>query len=313
MEQNTLNQSKRVGLFRKSWTLTKASVTALKLDKELLVLPVIGFVYSTVLLLPFIALYVFNPNNLLYVYTKQVAGTSTTIDFHFEPLGYLLMVLLFIASTIISAYIAGATIAGALERFRGGDPTVKSALAASRKKLKPLAIFATFSFLVGYILNFIAERVPFAAKLLVWLASMAWGIASFFSIPVIVDSENDLGPIEATKKSMELIKKTWGESLIASASIGIIALLVTMSYLTISLSASLLTFFGVGSVILGIIVSSIFFIGLIVLSLVFSMLSGYVRAAVYYYATTGQSPLSFNKQLLEQAFTVKKAKKIFGA
>jgi hypothetical protein len=302
-------EQKKIGLFKKSWLLTKSSAIALKLDKELLALPIIGFVYSTILLAPLVLLYVFNPKNILYLFVKENIGTSTTI--HFQPLGYLLMVFSLAASAVISVYITGATITGALDRFKGGDPSIRSTLKKARSKLGPLTYFALFSFGIGYILNFIADRVPFIARMFVWLASMAWAVASFFAIPVIMDEQDQLGPIDATKKSIELIKKTWGESLVATASIGIISFLVGISYFFIASAISLLIIVGLKATILGIVVASVFLIGLIVLMLVFSMMSGYVKAAVYYYATTGESPVAFSKSILEEAFTIKKAKKVF--
>jgi hypothetical protein len=144
-----------------------------------------------------------------------------------------------------------------------------------------------------------------------WLAGTAWQIASFFAIPVIVTSPEPIGPINATKQSIGVIKKVWGESLIVSLSIGAISMLSMLAYM---LALAVITVLGVvlsaGAwyfVALGV----IGFIGLFAGILIFNMMAAFAKAAVYYYATTGESPEMFHKDLLKQAFTPKKAKKIF--
>lgn len=144
-----------------------------------------------------------------------------------------------------------------------------------------------------------------------WLANAAWNIATFFAIPVIMDSQEPIGPFKATKKSLGIIRKVWGESLIVSLGIGLIGGLVVFGY-AISLGAIFALggslelsgwFFG-PIAILGL-------IGLIFLVLVLTMLSAFAKAAIYYYAVNGESPVMFDKRLLKHAFSPKKARRVF--
>ncbi len=41
-------------------------------------------------------------------------------------------------------------------------------------------------------------------------------------------------------------------------------------------------------------------------------MEGIAKAVLYYYAATGEAPQQFDKQLLHEAFTAKKARKVFG-
>lgn len=71
---------------------------------------------------------------------------------------------------------------------------------------------------------------------------------------------------------------------------------------------------GINLVLPGLVVQigfSVVGMGVIALILLFSTLSGIVKAALYHYATTGESPTTFNKNLLKASMTPKKAKKIF--
>jgi uncharacterized membrane protein len=201
-----------------------------------------------------------------------------------------------------------------LERFRGNDPTVRSSLRAAWQHIGSLFKFAAFSYTIGYILSEIANRVPFlGGKIVAWLADAAWRVASFFAIPVIMNSEEPVGPIKATKQSIGIIKQVWGESLIVSASIGLMAFLLSIGYMV--LTAAL--FVGLASLSLPGLVYGILaipaFLGIVVLILVFSVLESFVKTAIYHYAVTGESPAEFSQQVLRQAFTVKKARKVFSA
>lgn len=293
----------KIGRFRKSWLLTKGAWQALMLDKELLWLPVIGFFATIPLLLVFGALG-FYIRNQLYV--------AENGSYDISWVGIALLVALGIASSAVTAIFSGAITHGAIERFKGNDPTVRGSMGAAWRRKWSLMGFGVFTAGVGYLLSYIADRIPFlGGKIIAWLAGTAWQIASFFAIPVIVTSPEPIGPLNATKQSIGVIRKVWGESLIVSLSIGAISLLATLIYA-----------FGLaGFIVLGVVLSLsawyfaimglIGFIGIIFLVLVFNMLAAFAKAAVYYYATTGTSPQMFHKDLLKQAFSPKKAKKVF--
>ncbi len=46
-------------------------------------------------------------------------------------------------------------------------------------------------------------------RLVVRLIGVAWTLASYFVVPVL--AEEDLGPIEALRRSADLFRETWGE------------------------------------------------------------------------------------------------------
>jgi MFS family permease len=295
----------KLGRFRKSWLLTQAAWSALRLDKEILSLPLMSF---------FLSLIPFALAGVVCIVSPSLVFQAGDGNNGLAPFGYVVFALVGLVVALIGTFISGAVIHAALDRFRGNDPNVSSSLAAARRHLGSLAAFAVFSYTIGYILQFIAERVPFlGAKIVTWLADAAWGVASFFALPVIMDSEQPVNPITATKQSIQLIRKTWGESLIASASIGIISGLTVMS---LALITGLLVGVGVAmslSVWFLVPLAAIVFMVIVALSLVFSVLTAFVKAAIYYYAITGESPVNFQKHLLEQSFTRKQARKVFGA
>ncbi len=301
-----------VGRIRRGWDLTKSSWHVLKLDRELTLLPLISFFVTLGALLTFALLafgaYVSNGGSL------QTLGDQNSSASIPGWAGVLLGFGIYFVSTFIANYFSAAVIFGAVERFQGGDPTVKSSLAGARRKFRPLLVFSLMMATVGFILQAIEERVPFAGKIAVWLFDAAWNIANLFAIPVIVLSNEDVGPVDATKKSAGIIKKIWGESIVANFGIGLIALLAGLLYFVS---------FGLLMVAFGALVSAgttgwiltlpivVGIIGAVALSLIFTTLSAITKAALYQYATTGEAPGSFKQEMLQASMTVKKARKIF--
>jgi hypothetical protein len=131
-------------------------------------------------------------------------------------------------------------------------------------------------------------------------------------LPIIVMEEKNVMPLQATKKSVAMIRQVWGESAVAQVGISVVTFLVTVIYLmTASILAAVVAAAGVTSIGVWIGLAALGIIGLLFLSLIFTVLGGIVKAAIYYYATTGESPETFNRELLRTAMTTKKARTIF--
>lgn len=307
--------------WQKSWHLMNGAWNALKLDRELFALPLLSIAASiglmAVVAIIIVILVATGQAHLFYsasIPFYDTSGNYVGAQSSGDPnaLGYIAMAGIGILFAAINALFTGAVIHGALERFKGNDPSVRSSLAAARKRLGSLFAFAAFSYTVGYVLSQIAQRIPlFGGRIVVWLANAAWQVASFFALPVIMSSDNLVTPVAATKRSIGILKQIWGESLILTASIGLAGGIIVFAYSILG-SALVITagVFAGGYAAIG----SGFLVvtGLIAMSVVFAMLDAYVKSALYYYATTGQSPVHFDSRLMQQAFTQKQARKVFG-
>jgi hypothetical protein len=218
----------------------------------------------------------------------------------------------------VSYFFSAAVIHAALSRFEGKDPTIRGSLAAARRRWKPILFFSTMMGIVGLIIGIIqdsAAKIPYAggfiAGLLANLAGFAWEVANFFSLVHIMHDKKELQPLQATRKSIQTIKKVWGEGVVSNVGLGIIAFVsifaVALSGAGIAAlaynSGSLTATWSVGAAAAAV---------LIVLSLVFSVLSAILKAAIFYYAETGKAPEAFDRELLKASMTTKKASKIFG-
>lgn len=296
--------TKRPGRIRKGWELTKSSWKVLKLDKELTAVPIIGGIVSLIALIPFLALgtYMASADNRPgFTFGGDNPVLRLTLMFG------LYLVLGFVAN-FFSAVIAHA----ALSRFRGADPTIKGSIKAAWKRADSIFTFSLLSTTVGLALRSVEQRVPLAGKIAVWLFSAAWSVANVFTIPVIVTSDSHVGPFKAVRGSVQTFKRVWGESIVADFGIALIGVLTILAYgATSALIMGLLAVAGILNTGAALALGGVAILGLLGVALVLNVLSSIVRAAVYHYAVTGESPETFNKELLQAAMTPKKARKLF--
>ncbi len=296
------------GRVRTGWALVKSAWHVLKLDKELAAIPALSAICSLLLLIPFGIVGWLNTE-----ITRDAAGQITGGGLDFGNWNIAFWATMYIVLTFAANFFAAAIAYGAIERFKGGDPTVGGSLNAAWRHAGSIFGFSVLAATVGLVLNMIEERVPFAGRIAVWLANAAWSIATIFAIPIIVTSDQPVKPLAAVRQSASLIKKTWGESVVANLSVALVGIIVILTYglsmglLAIALSAGL----GMGGLYLGLGLLAVSIIGIMVIALVLSTLSAITRAAVFYYATTGSAPESFDQELMRAAMTPKKARKVF--
>jgi len=73
-----------------------------------------------------------------------------------------------------------------------------------------------FAGTVSAIVKIVQDNPGSLGRIIKGLIGVAWSIATFFVIPVI--AYGNLGPIGAFKRSVQLMKEKWGESLAAGFS-----------------------------------------------------------------------------------------------
>ena len=196
----------------------------------------------------------------------------------------------FVASTIIIFFNA-ALVAAALERLRGGDPSVRSGLRAAFAHWPQILAWAVVSVAMAMILQALRNRFGIAGRLAAMIGGVAWGLATFFVIPVLVSE--GLGPIAAIKRSAGLLRETWGSQVTASFGfmlIGIVGVLVAL------IPAGLLVMFV--HPLAGLVVA-IPLVAIVVATI--QALEAIFKAALYDYAN-GDSPHGFDRDTLAGAY-----------
>jgi len=262
-----------MGRISRGWALTKASFLLLGNEKQLLLFPLISAFLIIGLFVGFLMLFFFS-----FFFGFASGGFA-----YFGAVNILIYVMFFVfylLATFISKFFNAAVMESAAMRFSGRDATFANALGNTSKKVHKIFLWALLSATIGILLQII-EKIRFG-RIIRFIIGLAWGIATFFTLPVLLFE--DKGVFSSIKRSIELVKKSWGESLIAVLGTGIIFFLLFL----VGLVPLLITVFlglGVAAVL---IVGIATFIYIIIILLLSSVVRNIVVTGLYIYASKGR-------------------------
>ncbi len=275
----------------RGWELTKQSIKVLKADKELLVFPLVSGIACLAILASFMAPVILN-ESLRDQVEKMVDDRS--------PVLWVVLFLFYFITYFIVIFFNSAMVACAIVRFRGGDPTIGTGLSAAGSRLPQILGWALVSATVGMLLNALErnKRGRSVASFVSGIIGAAWTVMTYFVVPVLVVEK--LGPIGAIKRSVSVVRETWGESLTSNFGIGIIVFLANIP--------GLLAIFGGGYLIQGghtvlgipIIIAGVAW--MILVGLVSSALTAISQAGLYLYAADGKVPNGYDPDAFQHAF-----------
>ena len=279
----------------RSWNLAGECWRILKDDPALLVFPLLSSL-AILLLMASFALPVWAVHHHLQVALPEGSPVHTN-----RPLYYAAMYLFYVVSYSVVMFFNSALISVALKRFDGEPASVREGLQAAAANLPAILGYALIAATVGTILRVIEERVGIIGRIVTGLLGAAWTLATAMTLPVLA-AEN-VGPVEAISRSLQLLRATWGENLIGNAGISlgvtIIAIPVFLLAGVFLLSAS--TSHSVGAIVLATLVMLGTVLGV---ALVSATLHSIYIAALYRYATGDQSS-GIRQDLLVGAFQQK--------
>lgn len=283
------------GKFARSWALMKASAAVLRSDKSLLVFPLLSGLCTLLVAASF----------LVPVGLMAIGGEHAGQDFQerMSVGAYLLMFAFYLVQYFVIIFFQTALTGVALMHLRGEPTSVGAGLGLARAKLPQILGYALIAATVGLLLRMIQERLGLIGRLVVGLIGLAWTVATFLVVPVL--ASKDVGPVDAVKESVELLKRSWGENLIGNGGIGVVFGLLML--LAVLVSAVLIGGAVATQSIVAIVLAAVIVVaGFILLGLVQSSLQGIYSAALYRYAEAGEASVGFDQALLQQAFAPKK-------
>ena len=273
---------------KNGWALAKQCWRVLQLDRELLVFPFLSLIACALVLASFIAPLWFGGFwEFLESDQSQAIGL----------LAYVGIFAFYFVTYFVIIFFNSALVACALIRFRGGDPTVMDGLRASIQRLPKIFAWAGVSAIVGVLLQALEQKSGWLGKLVASLLGATWAIASYFAVPVLV--VENVGPMEALKRSGQMIRKTWGEALTAEFSMSFLVFLAILPGIALLFLAAPLMQFGPVWAAVGV---GIGVVWILLVSLASSALSAILKAALYLYAADGKIPHNFDERLARSAF-----------
>lgn len=269
--------------FSRSWELVKASAGVLRSDKELMLFPLISGAATLVVMATFLI-----PVFALRIFEGGIGVGGVVLGFLFYFCQY--SVIIFFNCALVGA---------AMIRLDGGDPSLRDGFDAARSRLPSILGYAAIAATVGVFLQALKNKDNnFIVRLVGSGLGAAWTLATFLVVPVLVS--RDIGPIDALKESVGLLKRTWGENAIGNVGIGAAFGLITFLFLLVGAGLTFVAY--QVSLALAIGVGVIFLLGVLLLGIYQAALSGVYSAALYRYAVSHEAPAAFRGVMLEDAF-----------
>ena len=216
-----------------------------------------------------------------------------------QILGWVLLGILLFGASIGATFFGVAAASNAARAMDGEDPTLGQGIAVARSRLGVIIQWALLSATIGLVLQILADRAgPVGGALIRGIGGLAWGIASFFALPIL--ALEGVGPIDTLKHSAATVRKRWGESLVGGAAIGLVSFLIGLVavgvlFLGIFAIASGTLAVGIPVIVLGVLL-------LIATMVVTEIVNAVFRVVVYRYATDGAVAPGFDASDLDQVF-----------
>jgi hypothetical protein len=295
-----LTEASAMGKFAASWSLTRQSWRVLVSDKQLMLLPILSTITCLGVMISVALPFVISIDwqNLI----ESNAGRNKHFEVRLAPLHYVVIFAYYFASFFTITFFNSALVGAAMRKFDGKPASLGEALSIASSRLPQILAWTALASTVGVILQALQDKLGFIGRFIIGLIGMVWTIATFFVVPVLV--VEGVGPLDAVKKSVEILRKTWGESLIVNLGIGAATGIIAISSIVILIAGGIMTA-ALDSAVPIIIAAAVWFVVLVLIILVSTTLKGIVLAATYRYASTGMAPAGFDSATLAQSFRVK--------
>jgi len=202
-----------------------------------------------------------------------------------------LMAIFDFSASFITIFSNAAVVGAATIRLQGGEAGIREGLRLARSKIGKIFAWSLMTATVGLIIRLLEERAGVIARIVFSIIGAAWSAITFFVVPVLLYEPVGVG--ESVSRSARLFKERWGEQFVGNASIGFAVFLLA---LPVALLAAIA---GAAAPLLGVLIAVI---GFGFLGTAGAALSGIFNAALYRYATTGETSGAFTEDDLHGAF-----------
>jgi hypothetical protein len=276
-----------MGFFQRlsnGWTIAMNSFKVLRANKQLILFPVMSGISLVLVMASFVTIIL------------AFAGFNTdNIATENEIVNYLWVFAFYLVNYFVITFFNMALIHCTHLYFNGEEVTLAKGIAFSISRLKVILSWALFAATIGTLLKILQENLGYIGKIITGLIGIVWSIATFFVIPVI--AYENLGPVDAFKRSSQLMKQKWGESLGSQVGFGVINLL---AFLLVAIPLFIIgSFFhilvGVGLALLG---------AFLIMAIMSAAQTIFISAV--YHNVTGNPTEHFNQKLIDNLFESKK-------
>lgn len=279
-----------MGRLRRSWELAKASWGVIRSDWTLLRFPLVSGALSTIL----------GGLALIFLWLSGTFDSSSSDDVSIGSMIGLFIFYLVTYTVVIFCNVA--LVSSVMARFAGQPLHADTGWAAARARWKKILGWAAIVATVGVLLNVLSNRGDRITEILAMIGAAAWSLATFLIVPVLVTE--DVGPVDALKRSTTLLKRTWGEQIAGNAGIGLVTGLLMVVVIAIGGGLIWLAALTSNAVVIVIAVIPVLLMVALVMTVTSAMGTVY-SAATYRYAVNEPAVGFGASDLLPTAFQTK--------
>jgi hypothetical protein len=191
-----------------------------------------------------------------------------------------------VVATAATVIFQVALVFAATDRIEGRTPTISGSLAQAWGRRRVIFSWAILSAVVGTAIRLLEQRLGLVGRLIGFAGGLAWAVATFLVIPVL--AFENVGPLEAVKRSSSILKARFGTVARGGLRFGLL-------FLGFSLGALVVLFVGVICIakhayVIGVPIAVLGFVLLIGISMYASAAGMYMRTILYRYATDQPIP-----------------------
>jgi Family of unknown function (DUF6159) len=266
------------------WTIAMNSFKVLRENQQLIIFPILSGISLILIMASF--------------FTAALGFSGWKIDNMNEPntiLSYAILFAYYIANYFVVVFFNMALVHCTSLYFKGEEVTVKKGIQFSMSRIGTIFAWAVLAGSVGAILKIIQENVGTLGKIITGIIGIVWGVATFFVVPVI--AYENLGPIDAFKRSSQLMREKWGQSIGAGFSFGLIQLagIIIVAIIGFSIGAAIHPVAGIAAAVLS----------FLLLQTVISAAQTIFVSSVYH-NINGDPVEHYNQQFVDNLFVSKK-------
>ncbi len=216
--------------------------------------------------------------------------------------------------TSISLFFKSAMSHYVAHKVQHQPASVTRSCIAMLARLKVIIMFAGITTALGLLLRALRNKnknssslaTSIIGSLLHGSIAIGWSVLIFFMIPILALEQTST--LESLKLSGKTFKKTWGELVSGSFSIGGVILVSILGYIAAACASAFVLPFIIGSALTSLLLIFTTMAFVFFLFLIASTISVIFQTMVYLYATQGITG-PFDKNLLAHSFVVDQSKK----
>jgi len=204
--------------FSNGWRIGKTSLQTIRENPSLMLFPIISGASLILIMASF-----FGSGYFLFGDQIHAIADEETAITSLDAIMYFLVFLFYLINYFVIVFFNVGLIHCAKMILEGRETTVGDGLRYAQTRLSAILGWAVLAATVGLILKSIQENAGNLGRIITGIIGMVWGIATFFVVPVI--AYEDVDPIQAVKRSAQIMKDKWGESIGANFSFGLFSLI----------------------------------------------------------------------------------------